>query len=573
MPTRDRIRATDRRWRTVLTAAKQLLVSDPPSVTLLRRLARGVPLLMDSTYRDRVELLLQIADPSELRSSAELSFAVGRSLVLGQRPAEALPWLLRARSQAPDERLSARCAWEIGCVHLERGEIAAAELASRAAPRADGDACPPDIAHLDALLAESRGQLALAEERYRHAIERSGRALSPYTRVAALRNLAAAMCRHDPEEAAGLCGLGLAIVEADELDPRLRPALLNILCYALVCAGRVGEGSERGLQALAEAKRVAAARLQLYARFNLAIARELDGDLDRGVQLLEGIRDDLEPHDELRGWCVIRLAWLAARSGDASAAAGLLQGGSEALQGRVYAESVEALRGIIACLAGNAHEAIERLRSAVQAYDEQGDILTVFALRLWLATAYDRAGRRDACKLAVGEALTIAQRGGFRLSPNYWHPLLIETARKCDLPGARDHVTRLLPSMPPTHLPSVHRSLVEVHRDGLVLVDGTPIDPARWRVGRTGSNVLRRLFALLLASHPMPIPRAEIMDLLWPDSDGDRATANLYAAMNDLRHFLAAIPGLAVEYLDGGYRLRAEANVALEGVVALERAT
>ena len=41
--------------------------------------------------------------------------------------------------------------------------------------------------------------------------------------------------------------------------------------------------------------------------------------------------------------------------------------------------------------------------------------------------------------------------------------------------------------------------------------------------------------------------------MLWPESDGDRARQNLFAALNDLRRLVDAVPGLAIATEDGRY--------------------
>lgn len=570
MPTRASIRALGLSSRVAVARARDLLREDTGSVTL-GRLSRSAPALMDSALRPRMESLLADAGEGVLRRSAELSLAMGRRLVLHDRPDEALPWLLRARERGDDARVSARATWEIGCIYLERGEISSAELVSRRAsrPYSDGVPQPADLEHLDALVAETQGQLALAEKRYRYAIDHARDALSPYTRVAALRNLASAISQRDPAEAASLCGLALAVVEADELDPRLRPALLNVLSYALLGTGRVEEGRECAAQALAEAERLRATRVCLYARFNLAIAHELEGQVPVAVRLLEKIRDDVAPGDELRTWCRIRLAWLTGRQGDPAAAMGLLNAMPDVAR-PPYADSIEALRGTIACLLGHAHEAIGRLRKARATYDRRGDLLTVFALELWLAAAYEHAGRSDVSARLAHNALSVGAQQGFGLSPNYWHPILADMARRQAPHALQGYAAGLRAQAEPTRLPARASSVV-VRADGVVTIDGESLDPMCWRAGRTGSRVLRRLFALLAASYPVAVHRDELMDLIWPESDGDRATANLYSAMNDLRHLLTEIPGVSVELVDAAYRLRADANVAFGRTMATAR--
>ena len=73
--------------------------------------------------------------------------------------------------------------------------------------------------------------------------------------------------------------------------------------------------------------------------------------------------------------------------------------------------------------------------------------------------------------------------------------------------------------------------------------------------------MLRRLFALLAEAHPQLISRDELTDALWPESEGDKAVRNLYAATKDLRRVLAGSPGLRLVAREGGYVLETDSNV------------
>jgi DNA-binding SARP family transcriptional activator len=102
---------------------------------------------------------------------------------------------------------------------------------------------------------------------------------------------------------------------------------------------------------------------------------------------------------------------------------------------------------------------------------------------------------------------------------------------------------------------------VEIRGDE-IRVDGVPLPAEVWQ-RRSGARVLRRLLALLVAAHPRGASRDQLTDELWPDSEGDKAVRNLYAATKDLRRVLAAAPGLRVVARAGGYALQAEPNVGI----------
>jgi DNA-binding SARP family transcriptional activator len=94
-----------------------------------------------------------------------------------------------------------------------------------------------------------------------------------------------------------------------------------------------------------------------------------------------------------------------------------------------------------------------------------------------------------------------------------------------------------------------------------VSVDGEPLDESAWRVGRSGSGVLRRYFRALLSAYPAALLRDGLADLLWPQSEGDKAVRNLYASTKDLRRVLAGVPGVGLEVAEGRSRLTVARNV------------
>ncbi|HKY49942.1 MAG TPA: hypothetical protein VJP45_01680, partial [Candidatus Limnocylindria bacterium] len=113
---------------------------------------------------------------------------------------------------------------------------------------------------------------------------------------------------------------------------------------------------------------------------------------------------------------------------------------------------------------------------------------------------------------------------------------------------------------------------VVIEDDGTILIDGSPLPEDEWRQGRTGRRQLRRLFEALRAAYPSAIERGQLADLLWPDSDGDRAIANLYAAVNDLRHILGAVPGVTLASRDGTYALELSGTARLSSAGSRDRA-
>jgi len=110
---------------------------------------------------------------------------------------------------------------------------------------------------------------------------------------------------------------------------------------------------------------------------------------------------------------------------------------------------------------------------------------------------------------------------------------------------------------------AAEHATVAVGRDGTVMVGGRELDDSAWREGRSGSGVLRRYFRVLLSAYPARLGRDELADLLWPESEGDKAVRNLYDATKDLRRVLARVPGMRLEVTEGRYGLGFERNVTL----------
>ncbi|MGH2491402.1 MAG: hypothetical protein ACRDF9_07825, partial [Candidatus Limnocylindria bacterium] len=154
---------------------------------------------------------------------------------------------------------------------------------------------------------------------------------------------------------------------------------------------------------------------------------------------------------------------------------------------------------------------------------------------------------------SCNEACALGRSHAFRVGTNFWDDELVATARACCPPGHADFVATLVSTATPARPRPI--PTVVIGSDGTIVIDGAPLGDDAWRQGRTGRRQLRRLFETLRAAYPSAIERGQLADLLWPDSDGDRAVANLYAAINDLRHILGAVPGVTVALRDGAYAL------------------
>lgn len=526
------------------------------------RRARALARLADTAHFAVVERQLDTPDRSD--ADPWRDYAMARRCLARDDQAAALPLLHRAQAalgRRDDPALIARVAFTTGGLQVTASEPTAAELTLTWAEGLLGRraTASPDLAHLRALIAEQRGEREHALAEYRTALRRRAEALTPLSTVLAMRNLGALLVDADPAEARSLYAVGLAQLEGHELDPAIRPGLANALAYALICLGDLPAARE----ALGRAQRDAIAhrrtRVVLYARFNRAITDELAGRIgDARVTLADVERaSGAAGLPDLASWARLRLVWLDLRSGGTKGVAERLG----ALHGAAYEDAVHVLRGILAFRQSRDAEARGLLRGAAKALASRGDELGQFAMLFWLAIAEERAGRQVAARRAVSAACALGLRRGYVLSPNWWAPETVAAASRL---AAREHLEYAAGLHRPPDAPAGAAEVgVRIARDGAVTVGGDVLAPERWRVGRSGSGVLRRLFASLVAAHPAGLHRDELADLLWPESEGDKAVRNLYAATDDLRRVFAEVPGVRLTSQDQRYMLVLGGNVTL----------
>lgn len=524
---------------------------------LLTDLPTNGPRLFDGLRRDDVVARLARLSPDAIAESAALSYLAGMAAALDADQDRAIRHLVRAQALvgAEERALAARIAFELGYLYLSRTEHAAADATLLRAQDGDGPILSPDVEHLRALVADAAGNYREAREAYRSAISRSSRALTRVTRVLALTNLAVSLNHREPRESVSLCGLALATLDAEKLHPQIRPSVRNVMGYALTCLGELELAREALEGAREDARELKQGRIQLYATFNLAIVDELEG---RGADAAASLDDVLARARSadlaaLDGWTVIRRAWLRSRDGDVDGAQRLVK---DRFAAHVPAAHADALRMLHAVDDVRAHD-YGRARSAllelVRTYGEKDDELDRFVALLWLATLYRDSGRDALARRSCNEACALGQAHGFRVATNFWDADLATTARDCSAPEYAEFVAGLISGAAPAE--PRPRPTVVIASDGTIVLDGTPLSDDVWRQGRTGRRQLRRLFDALYAAYPSAIERGQLADLLWPDSDGDRSIANLYAAINDLRHVLSAVPGVTLDVRDGAYAL------------------
>lgn len=519
--------------------------------------------LADSRYAAQLDEVLARGDSGD---GIELVLARGRRALVHERVDEAFGWLVRAQSLATARTplLVGRIAFLVGAIHLGRDEEVATDAVLAWAEgflgtKAEANA---DVLHVRALLAERRGERDAATALYRRVLQRANAALTPMTRVLAMRNLASTLAHSYPRESAGLYAIALATLDAEELDDAARSTLENGMGYALLCGGDV-EGARLKLdQARDDARRRGNERVDMFAWFNIAIADELAGhgtaaetklaDVERGARAV-GL-------EELIGWTWIRRAWLRLRAGDRGGASRILR---SSFPGTPRTEHRDAIATLDALVHLNDRPTTSRgvLARLADSYAKHGDDLTSFTLRLWVAYADAQSGRVAAARRAVMRACALGAERGFRLGTSWWAPELAAIAREHATPELAEFAERLLSAGGPAS--ETDPPDVSMTREGAVAVAGRTFEDADWREGRSGSGVLRRYFRVLLSAYPARLERDEIADLLWPESEGDKAVRNLYDATKDLRRVLSRVPGARLEVTDGRYGLALDRNVTV----------
>ncbi|MGH2499061.1 MAG: hypothetical protein ACRDF0_03080 [Candidatus Limnocylindria bacterium] len=531
-------------------------------------LERAGPRLIDSPCRDEVFAALGRCDVATIDAQAGLSYLSGTASALRRDRPSAIRAFLRALALADpwDRSLIERIVFELGYIYLHGDELAAADaLLLRARGGAEPSEAHPDLDHLQALIADHQGDHYEAREGYRAAIGGASFALTPATRVLALTNLAVALNHTDPQESLSLCGLALATLDAELLHPRTRPAVRNVMTYALLCLGELRLAEDAGLSALADARLMRHEVIELYVCFNLSIAAELQGRIPEALARLDEVSGRVgsaELHD-LGGWVAIRRAWLLARAGDPDQARRTLAERFAQRIPAIYSDALDTIDALLRFRCGELSTARKVLIDVTGRHLAKANELDRFAALLWLARLDEDRGRIDLAKHWLLEACRVGMERGFRIATNFWSPELVGVARRLGRSQCEGFANALL--LGGQQIP-IHTSTSEVciSSDGAIAVNDVTLPQERWRRGRTGCRQLQRAFSALRVAYPSGIARDELADLLWPDSDGDRAVENLYAAVNDLRHVLGDVPGVRVVSESGCYRLTTAENVRIQ---------
>jgi hypothetical protein len=368
------------------------------------------------------------------------------------------------------------------------------------------------------------------------------------THVVGLSNLAAAVTHQSPKDSIALCRRALNIVTAEHLHPGIEGVVRNVLGYALIPIGDL-TGARHELEAAATSARAHQRRqVELFARFNQAILQELDGDLFGALRLLTTVASDATEfaYQDIARWAQIRSLWISHLLGQ------IVANRFPKIDG-LSAPQLRALE-IVKALSGDSDLEIgwkDLARYATEAVDAE-DRVEGLALSLQVVAREHGASRWRSSRRWVRTATRLALEAGLRCGTNWWGPELVDAVEEM---GEHEFARSLIRPSSSARLPQV-----QITVDGEIEVDGHMLAEV-WREGRTGSRVLKRLFGVLLTAYPGAIARDTLCDLLWPESEGDRAVRNLYGATDDLRKALRAAPGIRLIVDSGSYRLDLDSQV------------
>ena len=347
----------------------------------------------------------------------------------------------------------------------------------------------------------------------------------------------------------------LETLRAHELDPRLAPALHNGLAYAAICAADLDLADTELDAASRDALRLGIPLMRAYAAYNRSILFELRDEIEEATRAIGEARA-MSERAKLRDlvvWCWIRESWLALKRKD-RVTADRAAASARKLSGEAQVEALATLEAMFSLIDGDSLNAARLFGELADAYVGRSDAVTAVALLLWRSVAYRKANAAKGAKAAAREACTLRGQGAVRVSPSWWAREVLDAAR---LDGGDPCADGLLQVA--AGILDVARTRVEVTPND-ISVAGKPIPDEAWQ-RRSGARVLKRLFALLVEAHPHGIPRDELADTLWPESEGDKAVRNLYAVTKDLRRVLTVAPGVRLVARGGDYALETDENV------------
>lgn len=191
---------------------------------------------------------------------------------------------------------------------------------------------------------------------------------------------------------------------------------------------------------------------------------------------------------------------------------------------------------------GRVPEAVQWLERVMQIADRmQSDLLRFGGWILTAQLAFDRNDEAEGFD-ALRKALKIAESRGLMQYPGCQPQIMATLCAKALHAGIQvPFVLRMIqkhrsPAPPEARLLETWPWLIKIYTLGKleVLINGQPLGK-----NRKASHRLIELLAAIITHGGAPISAARLMDMLWPEADGDQARENLKKSVARLRQLLA----------------------------------
>lgn len=214
----------------------------------------------------------------------------------------------------------------------------------------------------------------------------------------------------------------------------------------------------------------------------------------------------------------------------------------EKIKGEVFAEAAKSLLALALAGQGQFHEAQDILDGIIDEAKKRGNLMQVFTSLMHMAWIRYRHGDEDRAVSILQEALLLGKSSGFRAT-YHWYPSmmssLLSLAMEHDI--QTDYVASLvryhclMPSRQIMPSPEGWPWRVKVYSFGglEVFIDGKQLDISRWQ-GKKALDLLKAI--LFLGGKECQL--FTLMDILWPDSEGDKAKQNIEFTLRRLRNVL-----------------------------------
>lgn len=349
-------------------------------------------------------------------------------------------------------------------------------------------------------------------------------------------------------------GLALPVVKFNDYWLGLGLTLYHVVLY-LQDDDVTAEGVREQLWNLGE--KYDSPYYKAYAERARAHSHHQRGRFEQGVELLKSSLYFFEKAGNLAMANMTRmdLCLLETVVGDPAAAlpeAKAALANLFALQpGQGLEETAESSMGAVAREAGELALAEEHLLHSASVSKRKGAKQVLMGTYLHLAQLYAQKGEDSLADRYLSEALSLAERGRFKVFWDFHRPTLLKQCRRAIERGIHPEYARFLLSYwmgeeaAATAFQVVEQSgpvvqagapLLDVKMLGAfeVSIGGKTLPERSWQTRK-----VKALFKYLVLNRSRHLSRDEVMDLLWPDSEPAAAAASLRVTLSRLRKALA----------------------------------